>query len=230
MTETTSIAFPAPEPITEQLHPLELKVAQLTIADKESHAVGLELGKSLNRVRKFVQQLYEDPKRIAHEAHSKMVAAEKKWLQPVDKAKSLLDGKLSNYERQERERAEKEARDREAEASRIEQERQLAEAVAAEEAGDTQLADSIMAQEPERAVIVATPELADVKGAASQTRWSAEVVDFAALVKYVAEHPEHRELLQPNDTALNGVARALKANMRIPGVRAISKTVRAYRD
>lgn len=58
-------------------------------------------------------------------------------------------------------------------------------------------------------------------GVSTRETWSAECFDLAALVKAVSENPDqYLGYLQVNEKALNGVARALKAQMRIPGCKA----------
>jgi len=86
------------------------------------------------------------------------------------------------------------------------------------------------AQEPVAApVIHVAPQVAQVEGVSSMTRWSAEVTDLMELVKYVAAHPEWLSLLEPAMPNLNRLAVAQRQALSIPGVRAISRTVRATR-
>src|SRR3990172_8385904 len=56
-------------------------------------------------------------------------------------------------------------------------------------------------------------------GGAIREIWSAEVYDLHALVAAIVEGKASTGLIEPNQTALNGMARSLKKNMIIPGVR-----------
>jgi colicin import membrane protein len=51
-------------------------------------------------------------------------------------------------------------------------------------------------------IVIARPDpsslVAEAEGMSSQTRWHADVVDLLALVRYVAQHPEWINLLEPN--------------------------------
>lgn len=57
--------------------------------------------------------------------------------------------------------------------------------------------------------------------------YSAEVTDFMELVRSVANGTSTPELLQPNQTMLNGMARSLKEAFKMPGCKLIKR--RSYR-
>jgi hypothetical protein len=225
-----TVNVPNPEPLVAQFTPLERKVAALTITDEASHKEGLELGKRIAGMKKLVKEMYAEPKKSAFDHHRLITATEAKYLIPLEKTGNLLGSKLLTYEQAEKARADAEARQRQAEANRIEQERALSEAIAAESAGDKELVDAILEAPPEAPVVIATPNLAEVAGASQRTTWSARVDNLLALVKYVAANPDSINLVQANETALNGLARALKENMRVPGVRSIPTIVRTFKD
>ena len=231
MSETSiTITTPIPEGPEVELSPVARSVSALQVIDEDSHRAGLEMGKRLKRMKAFIVDLYADPKKKAHETHKAITTKERQYLEPIEKTVSLLNGKLDIYEKREKARAEEEARERQREANRIEQERQALEAVAAEEAGDHELAETIIQAPVERAVVLPEPKVAEVAGASSRAAWKHEVQSLEMLVAYVSAHPEHLGLLLPNDVALGGMARALKENMRIPGVRAYATVVRSYKD
>jgi len=59
-------------------------------------------------------------------------------------------------------------------------------------------------------------------GASTARPWKAAVdtpADLLLLIRHVAAHPEYSNLLQLNQTALNALAKAQGANLRLPGVR-----------
>jgi colicin import membrane protein len=101
----------------------------------------------------------------------------------------------------------------------------------AESAGDEEEADRILSEAidaPPAPVHVET-QTAKVAGVSSRKTWKAEVTDPVAFVKYVAEHPEHVNLLQVNMTQLNALARAMQENLKIPGVRVFQDRTHAVR-
>ena len=60
-----------------------------------------------------------------------------------------------------------------------------------------------------------------VEGISYRTRWSARVVDFAALVRAAAGHEPWIALLKPDQRALDAQARSLQARCAIPGVEVV---------
>ena len=114
------------------------------------------------------------------------------------------------------------------------EEERLERALAAEAQGDTALAERLVAEPiPEiapRPVVVFTPtiETPELEGTFRQT-WKGEVTDFAFLVKSVAAQEAPLTLLKIDQVALNGLARALKGSLNIPGVRAVAEVTEAVR-
>ena len=85
------------------------------------------------------------------------------------------------------------------------------------------------APEPVVAVRPARMEPPKAEGISFRTQYRAEVVDFAALVQAVATRKAPLTLLQPDQAALNQMARAMKQAMNLPGVRLIKERVVAAR-
>lgn len=169
------------------------------------------------------------------------------FAEALEQAESELKRKMVGYVQEEnRKRREEEAaalkraeEQRRAEQARIEAERQAALAAAAEkiEAGDIaaaeELAQKVEDAEFEAASIASAPVFIDApavsapkaKGIAMVDKWTAEVTDFAALVKHVAATPALIELLSPNETALRKMAEALKGAAKIPGVKVTNNPI-----
>ena len=67
-----------------------------------------------------------------------------------------------------------------------------------------------------------------VAGLSTSTTWKARVDNLAQLLHFIADHPECHDWIDVKMTPLNGMAKALKDNMQIPGVMAFeSKTMAA---
>lgn len=58
-----------------------------------------------------------------------------------------------------------------------------------------------------------------VSGISTRKVWKVEVTDKLAFVKYIAEHPEYLELIEPNTPAVNKLGLALKQACPLAGVR-----------
>jgi|GEM_PF-797660 len=83
------------------------------------------------------------------------------------------------------------------------------------------------------ALVMTAPVVASkakVAGISTSKNWKARVTDKAALLKYIADHPEMHDWVDIRMTGLNGMARAMKQTMNIPGAEAypdISVSARA---
>lgn len=104
-----------------------------------------------------------------------------------------------------------------------------AEAAAAEaaEAAEAAQAEAELAEiAPPPAVLAEAPKAA---GISARKNWKADVTDLAALVKAAAAAPSLLVYLQANTVTINQVAKALKAECRIPGVRVYAEDIIAAR-
>ena len=155
-------------------------------------------------------------KDAAFKAHRAISGLERDLTAPIDEARAIISPKILAYQEAERRRLEAEAR---AEAERLRVQAEADRQSAAKELdamGETDLACAVL---DEPAPIIAPVRVAapSVAGVAVRETWRAEVYDFAALVAAVRP-----ELLLPNQSALDALARALKSAGNIPGVRFVS--------
>ena len=65
------------------------------------------------------------------------------------------------------------------------------------------------------------PQYERAQGIAARKTYRAQVVSMIEFIRWVAQNPTHETLLQPNQSALNALARAQRENLRIPGVRVV---------
>lgn len=145
--------------------------------------------------------------------------------EPLSKAVILIDSALASYERDAKSRA--------------------ILAQHAEEMKEVKKRDEIvqdlrakgMIKEAKEVLVAPLPEVPaaggnlvpNVSGFSKRTNWSAQVTDFPALVKAVAEGKAPMECLLPNDTVLNSLARAAKSSLDLPGVKSTSTQSRTQR-
>ena len=115
-----------------------------------------------------------------------------------------------------------------AEALRREREKLEEKATKAEAAGRFERADALRSSAATLPLAIPQPT-ARPAGLATRSTWRAEVIDKAVLVRYVAEHPEWLSLIDANAAALNGLARAQKSALSIPGVRVVEEKQLAAR-
>ena len=219
----TAIKMPATENIEDQLAPLTQGAQGLVITDRTEHELAQSYLQDTVKLERAVVDLFADVKTQTNKAHKAACAAEKRLLTPILETRRGYTLAIGRYETEAKQRAEEERRRLEAEARKAEEERLLAEAEAAETNGDKELATEIMeeAASVPTPIVHVEPELAKTKGVVSRTTWSAEVTSFRELIAFVSENPQFENLLQPNGPALNAMARGLKENMKVEGVRAV---------
>jgi type I site-specific restriction endonuclease len=217
-----SITKPNEEPLRQEIMPLAERATSMVVSDKPSHELAQNYLVELTKVERSVKELFSTPKSAAHKAHREICAAEKKLLDPIAGARRKVSGAIGSYEAEQRRLADIERRKREEEARKAEEDRALKAAEELEAAGEHELAEQVLTEDIEPPVIAEPePELAKVDNVHTRTTYSCEVTDLRALIRYVAERPELTDLLQPSMTQLNQLARALRHNMKVPGVRLI---------
>ena len=176
-------------------------------------------------VLKQLDDAYDDIIKKAHEAHKTAVAKKASYADPIKGGTKFLEGLMDEYDAgQERKRLAEERRLQE-EARKAEEERRLQEAVELEQSGNKQESEELISAPVEAPVVILSKTTPKVVGLSFQTRWDAEVIDFPALVKAVAEGKVSINALLPDQTFLRKQAESLRDTLRIPGVRAYSRRV-----
>jgi hypothetical protein len=151
-------------------------------------------------VLKWVDQItaqWAPAVKAAHEAHRATLKQRDDWCADYLRAAAIVGTALAEFEAKAR-----------AEVRRQEQAlAKQAQAAAAEAKGPVMVPP-----------VTATVPKAD--GLGFRDQWSAHVTDLMKLVRAVAAGEQPLALLEPNMTALNGLARSLKDEMKVPGVEA----------
>lgn len=221
------IETPSTPAIVAELAPLIKAAKKFNVTDVVTNTTALERIQQLRRGEKRIKELFEEPRRKADEAKKSILSLRDGLIGPLVEARGIYDRKADAYEVEEQRKAKEQERQLQARANKVEEERQLMDAIDAEERGDTVQRDSIMQEEIVAPVVTVAPQIATVKGVSKRVTWSAEVHDLYALVEYVVAHPEWLSLIEPAMPKLNGLAIAQHEAMRIPGVRAVKKSSRA---
>jgi ATPase subunit of ABC transporter with duplicated ATPase domains len=165
---------------------------------------------------KAVVDFFADSKAKALAAHRAICESEKKLLDPLKDAESVLKRAMGAYQtrvQEEQRKAAEEARRRQQE----EAERLAREAVAAEEKGDAIGAEiamhaAAMIEDMKPAVVMETPKAA---GVSTRMKWVADVTDPQAVPAYV-----NGIEVRPIDTgALVKLAQLSNGTLSVPGVK-----------
>lgn len=230
---------------TPDIQPLEstsLKLVQVSqniqIISHEEYLNAGEHLKAIRTTQRKVADLFADSKSAASNAHKAICAAEKKLLTPLKQAEDVCAQKVSVYIVAQRKAQEEEARRRRIEAE--EQSKKIAEqqkkqiedqrialAEQYQKEGKAEAAESILNQEifVQAPAVIPQPvqELPKVEGIHTRTTHESEVFDLMLLVQAVANGTQPIAYIMANEKALNQSAKALKNEMRIPGVRVVEK-------
>ena len=227
--ETVTIEQPSSAVVEAETAPVVHAARALTVATVEQHAAGLDVLKRIAGSERKVKEFFREPKEAAHRAHRSICDRESSLLKPLAEARLIVGGKLGTFEAEQRRRAAEEQRRLQEEARKREEERALQDAIAAEADGATEEAEAILEKPVIAPVIHVAPQIAKAEGVSARKTYRAEIVDKAALVAYVAAHPEWIGLLEANLPALNGLARSQRTALAIPGVRVVEEQGYAVR-
>lgn len=189
---------------------------------------------TLKEVKAYIERVetfFAPHKKRAHEAWKALCADEKTMLKPAEDAEVKIKTAMAEY-REEQDRLAREEAARDAEAARIEEERRLLEEAAALELEAQRTGDADMARQAqelldtpvETPAVVQRPSTPKIAGVSFRENWKAVVTDVKKLIQHVAKTPADTNLLTPNQTALNQMARSQRENMKIDGVKAVKDT------
>ena len=196
----------------------------LVIVDQATYDAAVELGRAIKDLRAEAEAHHRPVIQAALEAHRRALEAYRRIDEPLKAAEAEIKQRLSAWvAEQERLRQEAERRARE------EAERAAAEALEAqlermEAAGAPVEVIEAVIRQAEVAPVMASrvaQQYERAQGIAARKTYRAQVVAVIDLIRWVAQNPTHETLLQPNQSALNALARAQRENLRIPGVRVV---------
>jgi hypothetical protein len=155
-----------------------------------------------------------------HKAWQVALTQRKAVIDPLEAEERYLKARVSDWLLREEQRVAAIARvEREAADQRALEARE-AEIEEAEAGGATVEEVKAIAERPVTVTLPpAPPPPARVAGVSGRETWTAEVTDLQALVRHVANNPQHLNLLVANQTAINALVRGLKSMMNVPGVR-----------
>lgn len=175
-----------------------------------------------------VEAFFQPHKQRAREAWQALVDDEKKVLKPAYDAETGIKRELTTFHTAQEELRLAEERRLQEEARKREEARRLDEAAAlereAERTGDADLreqAQQILDEPVETPSVQVGSYVPKVGGLSFRESYSAKVLDVKKLIKWVAKNIQFANLLSPNQTALNQMAKAQRENLKIDGVQAV---------
>jgi hypothetical protein len=236
----TVVNFDFAPMIQAELRTLE-RLQPFVISNSEDCQFVADLVLKKKKLLKDLEASRDDHVRPFNDAVKQMNAAFKGLTSVLERIEDVGKKSLAAWERQERVRVQEAQRIAD-EAAAAERKRLADEAAAlaakarvveaqAQATPDTPQADAAIQQAQEfRAASFAlqsevlttraAPVLAaKIKGTSVRENWQVELVDKAALLKYLTEHPEYLDFVDLNQTAAKAVVKVQKGNCQIPGLR-----------
>jgi len=202
--------------IEKRTHSLLKKVKTMEVKNEQQNSqMAIMLG-DIKKGEKLVKEIMKPVKTAAKAAYDAARELERKFLAPIEEAKSIASQKVAKFV--EEENRKREELQRKLDAEREERERKEAERVAKLKAKAEEKGKVSMAQErPIPQTIV--PKVSTPTGTSYIEQWSAEVVNLWELCKGIVEGNVPANAVLPNMTVLNGLARLHKGELNIRGVR-----------
>lgn len=212
---------------------LQEQAVSLVVTDQTSfERAGLFL-RTLKEYLKRVAEVFDPLVKKAHETWKEALAQKQKLEAPALGAERALKSTMAAWDQVQRQLAREAEETARREQQRLSDDAKLDAAVEAEARGDGQAATRILeAPMPPTPIIVPaaiTPPPPSAEGVSFRTNYRADVVDLKALIMAVASGQAAVAYLLANQPALNQAARAMKEELRIPGVRVVVERVAAVR-
>jgi hypothetical protein len=201
------------------------RARDLTVNSVATCAAASEQLLGIKGLRLKIEETLGPAVRKAYEAHKAIVMVRKSIEDPLIEAETILKLSLSVYEIEQRKMAEEEQRtERERQEREAQRERDAELSLAkAEGASKAELKEIAARPLPPPVTIPQKPWRAP--GITMRDNWKVVIEDKMKLIRYCATNPDHHNLLEPNLTALNAMARALKGVLNLPGVRVVKEPV-----
>jgi len=206
--------------LRNESQPIVNQVNDLVIKDTESQRAASELLIMIKTGLKKVKEKMDPICKASNDAHKANTGLRNELTEPFTHAENLLKQKLARYLNEQAEKQRLAQIEAEAKARAEEQKKQeaiLKKAEKAEAKGDTEKA---MELHMEAAMVTVAPEIIagpeKVSGVHTSELWGFEITDINAVP---------REYMIVNEIALNGLAKATKGALTLPGIKFVSRTV-----
>jgi len=135
-------------------------------------------------------------------------------------AEQLIKHAMATFD-EEQERRRREAQRKLDEAAERDRRRLAQQAERAAAKGDAEKAAELHERAAMTVAPIAQEDRPSIAGISRRETWHAEITDLRALVRGIADGHVPLAAIEPNKPFLNGQARALRAELRYPGVRAV---------
>jgi len=204
-------------PLQKDINAAVSNANALVIKDADGLQTASEYLRQCGLRIKAIGMEFDDIVSKANATHKAATSQRKRHLDPVNKAKVIINLKVVQY-KQELDRIAAEKRAEETRKAKEAQDAQkLEEAAALQNEGETELAEAVLVEERPLEIISEPEPVAQPEGMSFRDNWQFEVYDIKSIPA---------EYLTVDDKAVRGVVKAMKQKTNIPGIRVFNnKTV-----
>jgi hypothetical protein len=205
--------------LESEIVPIREFVNSLTVIETDDQNIKVaEKLKQTNTLIKAISDKFEKPVNDAHKLHKSLCAFRDEYLNPLKAFKDKINKLMIAFEvkakaEQERLQAEKEAEARriEAEALKLQEQALKLQENGKDEKAEAKIlaAEAVQVKADEVRQQVIEKPMTKVAGISYKDNWQAVIKDVSLVP---------REYMVPNMTALNGLAKATKNTIAVPGV------------
>jgi hypothetical protein len=192
------------------------------VASQEHCELVADRLRDIKALRAEIGRTFDPIDRAQIEARKVTIAQRKKIEDPLVQAETLFKSKVGAYAAEQQRKAREVAALAEA-LAREAREKAEKEARELEAAGERELADAVREESAVASAAPVLPPPVKVAGISIGETWTFEVTDLKALVAACASGSAPLAFLQPNETAIGQMARAVKGTQTYPGVRIYAK-------
>jgi len=223
--EATAEKQTKPDQAEEETRALQLQAANFVILTDEDFTRADDLLVTIANQKKEISASWDSVIAKAHDTHKDAIGKKKKLMDPRIAAETIIRARMVEYRAAKQVEADRQAAAAAVTSKAAMEEDRIFIAHELEKSGRGQEAEAVLSQP-----IVAPPPTASwspvpaSRGTSFKESWKMRVVSLPDLVKAVAEGRAPENLILPNETALNGLAKALKASAQVPGVEFYKET------
>lgn len=200
------------------------QATDLVIASAADFEAAGDLLTRIKGLRAEIGEAFDPIIKKAHEAHKEACAQKNRIEAPLVRAECIIKPKVAEYFRlKEQERRAEEARLL-AEQRKTEEDARVDEAASLEAAGEPEMAERVLNEPSTAAPIILPRATPKVQGVSIRAIWKGRFDDLDKVIKAAAGGDRvARSLLLGNQSALDGLARSMRENFRVPGCRAFAE-------
>ncbi len=232
MMEDAAVRFaPQPDPkqqIEAQALSWPVRASTVVVSDQHTYNSAAELLMSIKALRGKIEDTFGPIQQKAHAAWKEVIAQRKKVEDPLTEAEATIKGKIGTFQvEQDRIRMAEERRLRDIEERRQAEEIE-AQALEAEATGASVEEVTAILEQP---IMIAPMMPAPIKatGVSVRQTYKALCTNKMALIKAAAMDPRLLNLLDVNQVALNGFAKAMESGFKVPGCEVYVENIVAAR-